>query len=144
MVSKIAALIELPENAFNVKVCFDEQATFELCVFNNYETAKSALLVDHFDLIISDVHLENGGSVFDFLKWVKSQPRLRPIPFTLLSVQPTNIAKYIADGVSTAARTLGAAKYITMPKFDAVTLIEEISELLPVTISKKDTVNQDG
>ncbi len=62
-----------------------------------------------FDLIISDVHLENGASVFEFLRWVKTHKRFAKIPFMLFSLEPSEMAKYLADAVSTAARYLGAA-----------------------------------
>jgi hypothetical protein len=41
------------------------------------------------------------------------------------------MAKYLADGVQTSSRAMGAAKYISMEKFDAGALSEEIAELLP-------------
>jgi hypothetical protein len=83
------------------------------------------------DLIISEVHLGNGGSVFDFLKWVKDDPRLNAIPFVLLSLEPSDLAKYLSDGLRVAARFLGAATYISMDTFDAVLLNEELSIFLP-------------
>ena len=41
------------------------------------------------------------------------------------------MAKYLADGVQTAARTFGASKCISMDKFDSVVFVREIAELLP-------------
>jgi CheY-like chemotaxis protein len=83
------------------------------------------------DLIISDVHLENGGNVFDFMKWVKRNPRTSDIPFVLFSFHPADRAKYLEDGVKTSARLLGAAKYITMDKFDSDEFRKQIDSLLP-------------
>jgi CheY-like chemotaxis protein len=88
----------------------------------NFREAIRVLENDRFHmivLIISDVHLQNGGSVFDFLKWVKKNPSTRDTPFVLLSTRPSELATYIEDGVKTAARVLGAALYITMEAFDA-------------------------
>ncbi len=130
MVALIVALMEHPEQHRLVKGCL-EGAGHKVMVADSFVGAKTALQENSFDLIISDVHLENGGSVFDFLKWVKSNPKLKPIPFVLFSLEPTKLAKYLADGVQTAARTFGAAKYISMDKFDAEILIREITELLP-------------
>jgi CheY-like chemotaxis protein len=66
------------------------------------------------DLIISDVHLQNGGSVFDFLRWTKGDPHMHGIPFVCFSAEPPELGKYPSDGVRTAARALGAARYLTM------------------------------
>ena len=83
------------------------------------------------DLIISDVHLENGGSVFDFLKWVRGNASTKDVPFVMLSCQPTALAKYLDDAVKTTARLLGAAKYITMDTFDSEHFRKQIDPLLP-------------
>jgi hypothetical protein len=40
---------------------------------------------EQFDLVISDVHLENGGSVFDFAIWVKKYPKTSRTPFAMFS-----------------------------------------------------------
>jgi CheY-like chemotaxis protein len=84
------------------------------------------------DLIISDVHLQNGGSVFDFLRWTKGDPHMHGIPFVCFSAEPPELGKYLSDGVRTAARALGAARYITMEHFDPTTFRHEIEWLLPL------------
>jgi CheY-like chemotaxis protein len=83
------------------------------------------------DLVISDVHLENGGNVFDFLRWMKRNPATSAIPFVLFSSHPTEAAKYLEDGVRVSARMLGAAKYITMGTFDSHEFRKQIDSLLP-------------
>jgi CheY-like chemotaxis protein len=83
------------------------------------------------DLIIGDVHLQNGGSIFDFLRWVKGDPFMRAVPFVCFSSEPVEVPKYLADGVRTAARALGAARCITMEKFDSAEFRGEIEWLLP-------------
>ncbi len=130
MVALIIALLEHPEQHAQVKRCL-ELAGHEVLFVDTFTRAKSVLKQHAFDLIISDVHLENGGSVFDFLKWVKSDPTLHPVPFVLFSLEPTKMAKYLADGVQTTARAFGAARYITMDKFDSAVFAREIAELLP-------------
>jgi CheY-like chemotaxis protein len=85
----------------------------------------------NFDLIISDVHLENGGNVFDFMRWVKRNPASSKIPFVLFSCEPASMAKYLEHGVKAAARVLGAAMYITMDTFDAEEFRKQIDSLLP-------------
>lgn len=130
MAALIIALMEHPAQHSQVKACL-EQAGHEVVFVQSFARAKAVLKEHAFDLIISDVHLENGGSVFDFLKWVKSKPKLQTVPFVLFSLEPTKIAKYLADGVQTAARTFGASKYITMDEFDSAVFVREIAELLP-------------
>ncbi len=80
MAALIIALLEHPEQHAQVKGCL-ELAGHEVVFVDSFQRAKAVLREHYFDLIISDVHLENGGSAFDFLKWVKSKPALHPIPF---------------------------------------------------------------
>jgi CheY-like chemotaxis protein len=129
MVALILALLEQPDHIADITACL-EAAGYKVCVTGTFSSAKKLLQDSGFDLIISDVHLQNGGSVFDFLKWVKSREDLQAIPFVLLTVEPTKVAKYLADGVSAAARQMGAAKCITMEIFDGAFFAKEIDELL--------------
>lgn len=132
MAALIIALLEHPEDHEAFKACF-ERAGHAVLVVSSFQKAK-AILKEHlnsFDMIVSDVHLENGGTVFDFLQWAKKSPKLHSIPFVLLSVKPSAEAKYLEDGVRTAARFLGAAKYVSMDKLDPDVLAQEIAELLP-------------
>ena len=101
--------------------------------FDNFHASMEVLRSSDIDLIISDVHLQNGGSVFDFLRWTKGDPHLRAIPFVCYSGEPAEIGKYLSDGVRTAARALGAAKYITMEHFDSNLFRQEIEWLLPIS-----------
>ncbi len=82
------------------------------------------------DMIISDIHLQNGGNVFDFLRWVKKNPSTSNTPFIILSVEPTRTAKYLEDGLRTSARLLGVTKYISMETFDSVDFCKQINLLL--------------
>jgi len=81
-------------------------------------------------MIISDIHLQNGGNVFDFLRWVKKNPSTTDTPFVLLSVEPSKTAKFIEDGLRTTARLLGATKYILMETFDSDEFRKQIDVLL--------------
>ena len=98
---------------------------------DKYHDAMDVLRNTEVDLIIGDVHLQNGGSIFDFLRWVKGDPEMREVPFVCFSTEPVEVPKYLKDGVRTAARALGAAKYITMEKFDKASFRAEIEWLLP-------------
>lgn len=135
-------VLALIENKTQVAVLrnFLETAGYEVCIVDSFAKAMAILNEHPFDLIISDVHLENGGSVFDFLKWLKSHEEFRAIPFVLLSLQPGRMAKYLADGVSTAARHLGATKYISMEKFDANFLASELSSIFNASGQKSATL----
>ncbi len=96
-----------------------------------FQDAMDILRQSDVDLIIGDVHLQNGGSIFDFLRWVKGDPHLRSVPFVCFSTEPVEVPRYLSDGVRTAARALGAARYITMEKFDSAAFRAEIEWLLP-------------
>ncbi len=98
---------------------------------DSFHNAMDLLRKSEFDLIVSDVHLQNGGSVFDFLRWVKGDPHMCSTPFVCFSAEPVEVGKYLADGVRTAARSLGAARYIAMEKFDGALFLQEIEWLLP-------------
>lgn len=139
MAALILALLEEHDNAKQVKACL-EDCGHKVFVTDTFVKAKIVLRTEKIDLIISDVHLENGGNVFDFLRWAKNAEPTSEIPFVLFSSKPSPIAKYLADGVRTAARMLGAVRYIEMETFDASTFQEHINELLPQTKLEKDKV----
>ncbi len=160
MTALIIALLEHREQHAQVRVCL-EQAGHEVVVVDSFARAKAILqppplenqdraekkrvLREHsFDLIVSDVHLENGGTVFDFLKWIKSDPSLHEIPFVLFSLDPSQLAKYLADGVRTTARMFGAAKYILMSPFDSDIFAREIGEVLPPGTTEPIAIAKEG
>lgn len=99
---------------------------------DNFQTAMEILRQHEVDLIIGDVHLQNGGSIFDFLRWVKGDPHMHAVPFVCFSTEPAEVPKYLCDGVRTAARALGAVKYMTMERFDRRTFMAEINWCLPL------------
>jgi len=130
MVARILALLEDPELHAAMMGRF-KRARHEVRIVQSLAQAKQALQEYSFDLIISEVHLENGGSAFDFLTWVRSDPARRPIPFVLLSINQSDLGRFLEDDVRKAARHLGAAKYISMKRLDPVLLAEELAPLLP-------------
>lgn len=71
----VIALLEDPAQARTIKYCLEE-AGHAVIVVENFSKAK-VVLEGRCDLILSDVHLRNGGNVFDFLKWVKREPLLK-------------------------------------------------------------------
>ena len=131
MSARILALIELDENLHQVV----ESLTLsghKVISCNTFTKAIAILQQPHkIDMIISDVHLENGGHVFDFLRWLKLNPAAHVTLLVLFSFQPTPLAKYLEDSVRTAARMLGVAMYITMNSFDSDNFRKQIDSLLP-------------
>jgi CheY-like chemotaxis protein len=109
-----------------------------------FSHAISVLKTTHVDLIISDVHLENGGNVFDFLRWVRKNPSTIETPFVMFSAKPSAMAKYVEDGLKTAARVLGAAMFISMEIFDSDEFREAIDSLLPAEDLKSKKLSTKG
>jgi len=107
-------------------------------VFDNFASAVSVLREQRtVDMIISDVHLQNGGDVFDFLRWVRKDPCRAATPFVMLSMEPTFMAQYLEDGIRMSSRLLGATLYIKQDKFDSHALLKEIESILPSEASLK-------
>ena len=139
MAALILALLEKHSSSLQVKACLEDYG-HQVFVVDTFRKALDLLSIQKIDLIISDVHLENGGTVFDFLRLVKKGQWTCEIPFVLFSSQPTPMAKYLADGIRTTARHLGAVKYIEMETFDAAQFQNHINGLLP---PEKQTGNVD-
>ncbi len=130
MTAKILVTMEHEEQRNQIGDCL-EKVGHKVTKVDTFHNAMEILRNTDFDLIMSDVHLQNGGSVFDFLRWVKGDPHLRSTPFVCYSSEPQEVGRYLADGVRTAARALGAARYISMENFDGPALLEEIEWLIP-------------
>jgi CheY-like chemotaxis protein len=130
MTAKILVTMEHEKDRTQVTECLEEVGHITTAV-DTFHNAMEIMRGQDFDLIISDVHLQNGGSVFDFLRWVKGDPHMATTPFVCYSAEPPEIGKYLADGVRTAARSLGAARYIGMERFDGAALLHEIEWLIP-------------
>lgn len=82
------------------------------------------------DLIIFDVHLENGGSVFEFLSVTRSNSKTSRTPFVLFSFKPSPKARYLAVLVRTSALLLGASDYVEMDEFDWAKFQECINRIV--------------
>ncbi len=134
MTAKILITMEHEEQRKQLGDCL-EAVGHKVTRVDTFHNAMEILRNVDFDLIVSDVHLQNGGSVFDFLRWVKGDPHLAGVPFVCFSAEPPEIGKYLADGVRTAARALGAARYVGMENFDSPTFLHEIEWLIPLSRS---------
>jgi CheY-like chemotaxis protein len=130
MTAKILITMEHAEQRKLIGDCL-EHVGHNVTKVDTFHNAMEILRKADFDLIISDVHLQNGGSVFDFLRWVKGDPHMRATPFVCFSAEPPEVGRYLADGVRTAARALGAARYIAMEHFDGTLFLHEIEWLIP-------------
>ncbi|MBY0357056.1 MAG: hypothetical protein K2W82_03570 [Candidatus Obscuribacterales bacterium] len=141
MAAKILALLEHTET---MSLIADSLEHFGYVVLkaNKFQGAMDILRSRQVDMIIGDVHLQNGGSIFDFLRWVKGDPQMRRVPFICFSNKPVDVPKYLSRGVRIAARALGAAKYIIMEKFDRAAFRTEIEKLLPQ--NRTENYHRDG
>jgi CheY-like chemotaxis protein len=128
--AQILTLIEDNERANQVIKAL-KQAGHKVVACANYTDAIELLQSSHFALIISDVHLENGGNVFDFLRWVRRNPLTSETPFVLYGCKPTPTAKYLEEGLRCSARLLGATKYIVMDNFDTNEFRRQIDPVCP-------------
>jgi CheY-like chemotaxis protein len=129
MNAKILTLLEDPNNLQQVSECLEQSGH---CVLkaSRYDTAVEILEQEHVDLIVSDVHLQNGGDIFDLLVRLSVGPLFQKVPFVCFSFQPSRLAEYLANDVQTAARLLGAASYISMRTFDAEKFTFQIDQVL--------------
>ncbi len=120
------------------------QSGHHVHALDNYASAIAVLKEqDRVDMIISDVHLQNGGDVFDFLRWVRKDPCRATTPFVMLSMEPTFMAQYLEDGIRMSSRLLGATLYIKQQKFDSEELLKEIELILPSEVRKVDQSSEE-
>jgi CheY-like chemotaxis protein len=141
--ARILTLLERHEESHEVNKNL-VQSGHQVVVTRTFAEAIAVLQEMPFDLIISDVHLENGGSVFDFLRWVKLNPTSEATPFVLFDTKVTPVGKYLEDGLRTTARILGAARYIAMDPFNTDDFCRQIDSLLPNETTTKNTIGFDA
>ncbi len=130
MTARILVTMEHENDRKDIADCL-ENVGHDVTKVDTFHNAMEILRSADFDLIVSDVHLQNGGSVFDFLRWVKGDPHMAVTPFVCFSAEPPEVGKYLSDGVRTAARALGAARYISMDHFNGPAFLREIEWLMP-------------
>jgi CheY-like chemotaxis protein len=130
--AQILALLEHDDNSQLVIESL-ERSGHDIIRATNFKDAIEFLQNRSVALILSDVHLENGGNVFDFMVWTNRNPLTITTPFVLFSNHPTPLAKHLEDGVRTTARLLGAAAFITADNFNSGEFRRQIDSLLPTT-----------
>lgn len=126
LMAKILVLQEIKKNSVRLHEALPEHQIVDFekaCDAMQYLRSQSA------DMIISAVHLEE-SNVFDFLQWVKGDPAHRDLPFVFFCAEPTEVAKYVSGAITTAARVLGATKYIAQEQFDQAALKQEVNSIL--------------
>jgi CheY-like chemotaxis protein len=99
----------------------------------SYQEAMAKLRLEVFDLIVTDLHLQNDGiitDVLDFLRWVKGDAAIRKTPFVCFSNGDFSNIGQAQDEVRATARYLGASRYICMENFNAPVFAQEIQWLL--------------
>lgn len=101
----------------------------QLLIAKSVEGAITLLNAASFDLVICGVHLDN-GTVFDLLKFVKSDPGQRPVPFACFCDRDSDLAKSVDDTARMTAMLLGADKYVTKEAFNAEQFRVEIEVLV--------------
>ena len=104
------------------------RAGYEVTLATNGPEAKQILLDRHFDLICSDVMM-SGCDGIQLCTWVNQQPRLRDIPFIILSSRAQH-------GERELGMRAGADAYLTKP-FDVEELVSTLRAIVVVR-----TINQ--
>lgn len=115
-----------------------QESSYRVTFPGTFSKAIKILKSERIDLIISDIRMQDDNSdcrsVFNFLRWVKSDPLLRVIPFVCISTEILN-QTYI-DGIGIAARSLGA-NFLRLDVFDPISFRKEIESLLRLTDEKQ-------
>jgi CheY-like chemotaxis protein len=110
---------------------FLESGGHQILFAKSADGAKILMQAASFDLLICSAHL-NSGTVFDLLKFVKSDPDRRATLFVCLCVSPTDLAKSVDGIMQATALLLGADKYIMQDVFDAEQFRTQLESLLPM------------
>jgi CheY-like chemotaxis protein len=117
----ILAVDNLPSN-LDLARCILEPNGYRVLTAEGVEQAMKLVEEQPCDLILSDVCM-SGGSGYDFIRTVKSNPRLAAIPFVFITSTMID-EKYRATGLS-----LGAARFLFRP-IEPDALLAEIEHCL--------------
>lgn len=84
---------------------------------------------DAVNLVLAALHLHEACS-FDLLLSMKHNASTNSIPFAFCCLRPSYFTRATANGISLAARVLGAQDLIIQDTFDADQLAEKITAIL--------------
>ncbi len=140
---RILVILELEETATKVAESF-KASGYKVTLCKDFAAAAKILDTKNIALIIADVHPENGGSVFDFLRYAKRNPSTQTIPFVLFSLRPTRLAKYLEDSVRTTSRLLGCDLFLSMEYFVEEKFRKKIGSLLPPSQESSNNKTKEG
>lgn len=126
--ANILVVQDVGQNTVDIKSSLEADG-HQILIAKNVEGAKMLLEAASFDLVICGAH-QNNGTVFDLLKFVKSNQDRRTMPFVLFCFNPTDLAKSVDESMRTTARILGADKYLRQDVFNAELFRTEIESLL--------------
>ena len=120
-----AALLVVDNQLVNLELA---RSTFEpfgykVLVAQNMEEALTLARNAAPDLILSDIHMED-GSGYDFIRAVKANPQLKSIPFVFIT------STFLSTHDQTLGLSLGAMRFLTRP-IEPQTLLAEIEACLP-------------
>jgi len=86
-----------------------------------------------FDLIICAVHIQssrNNLTIFDLLKWAKTNPQVKDIPFLFLNLESKKVDRYLSAATELAAIRSGGAGYASCAHFEAKDFLKLIAVYL--------------
>lgn len=127
MVGRAVALIEDSSLAQSMADCFSKNG-LEVSLADSVEQAKGFISDNPPQLVISEIHLKR-GDVFELLSFCKSHLEKDDVPFVMLSVHPSKVARHLRDSLNETATKLGADRCITMDEFDCEILFSQLNGL---------------
>lgn len=90
---------------------------------------------DHVDAAVAPAFMD-GETVFDFLLGLRGMPENESVRIMILSTEPSQLAQFCTPAVESAAKKLGAYKFITVPVFRLTDVMKELTAILPDVPSK--------
>ena len=118
-------ILDNPENVRRMKdAC--KKAGHEAVPVHTIEEAFDFLHgTDKADVIVCAAHMEH-ESMMEFVSQVRADEKHEDAAVIMLALEPGEAATRISTSTERAGKVLGADAYITMPRFDAAKLIDEI------------------
>lgn len=112
-----------PNNLFTARALIEEYINARVILANTSTKALHELIKNPVDLIILDVHMENGMDGFELAKIIKSRKKMEHIPIVFLT------AACISEEFKKKGFEIGAVDYLTKP-IDDFLMINRINVYL--------------